>query len=94
MPSPYRVCFVRTGNICRSPVAASVFRARLAEAGLDTLVEVDSAGTGGGQEGDGDLDVADPYDGDLAGFEECLESVEAASEGLLSTVRTAVEEAA
>ena len=52
----YRVCFVCTGNICRSPMAESVFRARVAEAGLDGLVEVDSAGTGGWHEGDG----ADP----------------------------------
>ncbi|KUL26849.1 low molecular weight protein-tyrosine-phosphatase [Streptomyces regalis] len=48
----YRVCFVCTGNICRSPMAESVFRARVAEAGLDSLVEVDSAGTGGWHEGD------------------------------------------
>lgn len=48
----YRVCFVCTGNICRSPMAESVFRARTAEAGLDGLVEVDSAGTGGWHEGD------------------------------------------
>ncbi|MFF4832353.1 low molecular weight protein-tyrosine-phosphatase [Streptomyces sp. NPDC001315] len=53
---PYRVCFVCTGNICRSPMAESVFRARVAEAGLDDRVEVDSAGTGGWHEGDG----ADP----------------------------------
>lgn len=52
----YRVCFVCTGNICRSPMAESVFRARVAEAGLEGLVEVDSAGTGGWHEGDG----ADP----------------------------------
>ena len=52
----YRVCFVCTGNICRSPMAESVFRARTAEAGLEGLVEVDSAGTGGWHEGDG----ADP----------------------------------
>ncbi|MGW7254567.1 low molecular weight protein-tyrosine-phosphatase [Streptomyces sp. NPDC054834] len=52
----YRVCFVCTGNICRSPMAESVFRARVAEAGLEDLVEVDSAGTGGWHEGDG----ADP----------------------------------
>ncbi|NJP53147.1 low molecular weight phosphotyrosine protein phosphatase [Streptomyces sp. SBST2-5] len=52
----YRVCFVCTGNICRSPMAESVFRARVAEAGLDGLIEVDSAGTGGWHEGDG----ADP----------------------------------
>ncbi|CCK28947.1 Low molecular weight protein-tyrosine-phosphatase [Streptomyces davaonensis JCM 4913] len=48
----YRVCFVCTGNICRSPMAESVFRERVAEAGLDSLIEVDSAGTGGWHEGD------------------------------------------
>src|SRR3954451_7870968 len=48
----YRVCFVCTGNICRSPMAESVFRARVTDAGLDDLVEVDSAGTGGWHEGD------------------------------------------
>ena len=52
----YRVCFVCTGNICRSPMAESVFRARIEEAGLEGLVEVDSAGTDGWHEGDG----ADP----------------------------------
>ncbi|MGW7327322.1 low molecular weight protein-tyrosine-phosphatase [Streptomyces sp. NPDC054840] len=52
----YRVCFVCTGNICRSPMAESVFRARVAADGLDALVEVDSAGTGGWHEGNG----ADP----------------------------------
>ncbi|MCX5196294.1 low molecular weight phosphotyrosine protein phosphatase [Streptomyces sp. NBC_00249] len=52
----YRVCFVCTGNICRSPMAEAVFRSHVAEAGLDGLVEVDSAGTGGWHEGDG----ADP----------------------------------
>ncbi|MFD9467685.1 low molecular weight protein-tyrosine-phosphatase [Streptomyces goshikiensis] len=52
----YRVCFVCTGNICRSPMAESVFRSHVTEAGLDGLVEVDSAGTGGWHEGDG----ADP----------------------------------
>ncbi|MET8560658.1 low molecular weight protein-tyrosine-phosphatase [Streptomyces flaveolus] len=48
----YRVCFVCTGNICRSPMAESVFRARVAEAGLEDLVTVDSAGTGGWHEGE------------------------------------------
>ncbi|MDN3023746.1 low molecular weight protein-tyrosine-phosphatase [Streptomyces sp. S.PB5] len=153
----YRVCFVCTGNICRSPMAESVFRARVAEDGLDDRVEVDSAGTGGWHEGDGadprtvsvleehgydsahtarqfqpswfsrldlvialdhghlkalrrlaptpqdaekvrllrsfdpaaddDLDVPDPYYGGMDGFEECLEMVKAASEGLLAAVR-------
>ncbi|MGW7485510.1 low molecular weight protein-tyrosine-phosphatase [Streptomyces sp. NPDC054786] len=178
MPVPFRICFVCTGNICRSPMAESVFRARLAEDGLDGLVEVDSAGTGGWHEGDGadprtvavlcaggyenahtarqfhaswfdhldlvigldsghlrelrdlaptvrdaakirllrsygtgaaaeagpgpvpgrasgpdlirDLDVPDPYYGDFAGFEECLEMIEAASDGLLAAVRAAI----
>ncbi|MGW3203734.1 low molecular weight protein-tyrosine-phosphatase [Streptomyces sp. NPDC001135] len=48
----YRVCFVCTGNICRSPMAESVFRARVAEAGLQDRVEADSAGTGGWHEGE------------------------------------------
>ncbi|MFG2284754.1 low molecular weight protein-tyrosine-phosphatase [Streptomyces sp. NPDC048595] len=160
MTAAFRICFVCTGNICRSPMAESVFRARLAEDGLDALVEVDSAGTGGWHEGDGadprtvavlraggypsahtarqfraswfdrldlvialdsghlrelrrlaptpeaaakvrllrsyaqgaagDLDVPDPYYGGFADFEECLEMVETASEGLLAAVRTAV----
>ncbi|MYT19549.1 low molecular weight phosphotyrosine protein phosphatase [Streptomyces sp. SID7760] len=159
----YRVCFVCTGNICRSPMAESVFRARVAEAGLDALVEVDSAGTGGWHEGDGadprtvavleaagygqdhrarqfraswfagldlvialdaghlrdlrslaptpedaakvrllrsydpaataaEADVPDPYYGSRAGFEQCLELVEAASAGLLEAVRETVKE--
>ncbi|MBZ9641748.1 low molecular weight protein-tyrosine-phosphatase [Streptomyces sp. PSKA30] len=157
----YRVCFVCTGNICRSPMAESVFRARVAAAGLDGLVEVDSAGTGGWHEGDpadprtvavlqehgydgehtarqfqpswfsrldlvialdsghlkvlrrlapteqdaakvrllrsydpaasDDLEVPDPYYGGMDGFEECLEMVEAASEGLLAAVSEHVE---
>ncbi|MFJ6631115.1 low molecular weight protein-tyrosine-phosphatase [Streptomyces sp. NPDC091376] len=160
----FSVCFVCTGNICRSPMAESVFRARVEEAGLGGLVEVDSAGTGGWHEGDGadprtvtvlrasgygsghvarqfrsswfagldlvialdqghlrelrrlaptdadaakvrllrtydpaagaELDVPDPYYGGMDGFEECLEMVEAASEGLLAAVRKVVEEQA
>ncbi|TVQ35379.1 MAG: low molecular weight phosphotyrosine protein phosphatase [Geminicoccaceae bacterium] len=37
-----RVCFVCTGNICRSPTAEAVFRLRAAAAGL--AVDVDSCG--------------------------------------------------
>ncbi|WP_285654833.1 low molecular weight protein-tyrosine-phosphatase [Actinomycetospora sp. NBRC 106375] len=40
------VVFVCSGNICRSPVAEKVFRAKLAEAGLSDGVEVSSAGIG------------------------------------------------
>jgi protein-tyrosine phosphatase len=38
---------VCTGNICRSPMAASVLRGKLAAAGLDTQVVVSSLGTYG-----------------------------------------------
>jgi len=40
-----RVCFVCSGNICRSPTAEVVLAAKLREAGLGEVV-VDSAGTG------------------------------------------------
>jgi protein-tyrosine phosphatase len=42
----YRVCFVCSGNICRSPTAEVVLRDRLASAGLADSVLVDSAGIG------------------------------------------------
>lgn len=41
-----RVLFVCLGNICRSPMAEAVFRDKVKVAGLDRLIEVDSAGTG------------------------------------------------
>lgn len=50
--APYRVCFVCTGNICRSPMIEQVFRAAVADAGLDGVIEVDSAGTSSWHEGD------------------------------------------
>ncbi|MFF4181705.1 low molecular weight protein-tyrosine-phosphatase [Streptomyces sp. NPDC001691] len=145
-------------------MAESVFRARVAEAGLAGLVEAESAGTGGWHEGDpadprtvsvldehgyetshtarqfraswfarldlvialdeghlrelrrlaptpaeaakvrllrsydpravADLEVPDPYYGGREGFEECLEMVEAASEGLLDAIRDERERAA
>lgn len=48
MASPradYAVLFVCMGNICRSPTAHGVFRARVQAQGLDGRVRVDSAGT-------------------------------------------------
>jgi protein-tyrosine phosphatase len=47
---PYRVTFVCTGNICRSPMAEHVFRRHAEDDGLD--VEVDSSGTGRWHVGD------------------------------------------
>jgi protein-tyrosine phosphatase len=40
------------GNICRSPMAAAVLRRAVADAGLDDVVEVGSAGTAGYHVGD------------------------------------------
>ena len=42
----FRVCFVCTGNICRSPMAEVVFRDLIAKHGLESTVAVMSAGTG------------------------------------------------
>jgi protein-tyrosine phosphatase len=47
---PYRVTFVCTGNICRSPMAEHIFRHHAEDEGLD--VEVDSSGTGHWHVGD------------------------------------------
>ena len=43
----YAVSFVCSGNICRSPMAESIFRQHLDKAGLAGLVDVNSAGIGG-----------------------------------------------
>jgi len=42
---PFRVLFVCMGNICRSPAAEIIFRKLAADAGLDGVFEIDSAGT-------------------------------------------------
>ncbi len=51
-PGRYRIALVCLGNICRSPMAHVVVEARLAEAGLDDVVEVTSSGTGGWHDGE------------------------------------------
>ena len=43
----YRITTVCLGNICRSPMAEAVIRARVDDAGLGDVVRVDSAGTDG-----------------------------------------------
>jgi protein-tyrosine phosphatase len=47
-----RVLMVCMGNICRSPTAEGVLRAKLRAAGLESQVEVDSAGTHGYHKGE------------------------------------------
>lgn len=49
---PTRILFVCLGNICRSPLAESVFRHLARERGVEHLFEVDSAGTSGYHSGD------------------------------------------
>ncbi|HSF25992.1 MAG TPA: low molecular weight protein-tyrosine-phosphatase [Actinomycetes bacterium] len=46
------VCFVCTGNICRSPMAEHILRHRLEQEGLGGAVIVDSAGLGGWHAGE------------------------------------------
>lgn len=53
---PYRICFVCSGNICRSPMGEVILRSLLDEAGLGDQVRVDSAGIGDWHVGQG----ADP----------------------------------
>lgn len=43
----YRITTVCLGNICRSPMAEAIIRARVDDAGLGALVVVNSAGTDG-----------------------------------------------
>jgi len=40
-----KVLFICMGNICRSPTAEGVFRNLVEKAGLQELIEIDSAGT-------------------------------------------------
>jgi protein-tyrosine phosphatase len=55
-PPPFRVCFVCTGNICRSPMAEVVFRDLAERVGLSRRLSIGSAGTG-------DWHVGEPADG-------------------------------
>lgn len=59
--STIHVCFVCTGNICRSPIAEKVFAEHLRRQRLDHRVRVSSAGTGGWHAGD----PADPRTEDV-----------------------------
>lgn len=43
---PFRICFVCTGNICRSPMAEAVMKRIIRDRGWEGQVIVESAGTG------------------------------------------------
>ena len=47
-----RILFVCLGNICRSPAANGIMEHMVAEAGLQDIIEVDSAGTMGWHAGE------------------------------------------
>ena len=49
---PFRIVFICTGNICRSPAAENIFREHARKAGILPEVEIDSAGTGDWHEGE------------------------------------------
>lgn len=49
---PVRLLFVCLGNICRSPLAESIFRHLAEERGVADRFEIDSAGTSGYHQGD------------------------------------------
>lgn len=49
---PQKICFVCMGNICRSPLAANVFRHKAKQRGCEALFIVESAGTGGWHAGE------------------------------------------
>jgi protein-tyrosine phosphatase len=51
----FRICFVCTGNICRSPMAEAVFNQLVRRGGLSHAISVMSAGTG-------DWHVGEPSD--------------------------------
>lgn len=69
MTRPFSILVVCMGNICRSPTAEGVLRARLADAGL-TQIHVDSAGTGDSHLGHAPdpraIDCAQRHDIDLS----------------------------
>ncbi|WP_394940180.1 low molecular weight protein-tyrosine-phosphatase [Psychromicrobium sp. YIM B11713] len=51
MTSPYRIIAVCTGNICRSPMAELMIKQALQQHFSESAVELDSAGTTSGEQG-------------------------------------------
>ena len=53
--APYRITVVCLGNICRSPMAETIFKSMVKKAGYENRIAVISAGTG-------DWHVGEPSD--------------------------------
>lgn len=51
MEDKKKILFVCLGNICRSPAAEGILRSMAKQKGLDSMFEIDSAGTYGGHAG-------------------------------------------
>lgn len=52
MSDPYKILFVCTGNICRSPTAEGIMTSLIKNEGLEDKIWVDSAGTHGWHQGE------------------------------------------
>lgn len=63
-----KILFVCTGNICRSPTADGVLRHKVAALGLESLIEVDSAGVSTYHVGE-DPDVRSQRTASLRGYD-------------------------
>jgi protein-tyrosine phosphatase len=70
-----RICFVCSGNICRSPTAEVVLRAKVRAAGLEDVVELDSAGIGDWHVGE-DMDHRSRATLAAAGYEAAAHSAQ------------------
>jgi protein-tyrosine phosphatase len=68
LTAPVRVCFVCSGNICRSPTAEVVLNRLAAERNLTDLVRAQSAGTGSWHAGD-DMDERSRQTLEHAGYD-------------------------
>lgn len=72
MRSKMNILFVCLGNICRSPMAEYVMRAKVKQAHLEHMISTDSAGTSGWHDGEdmhhGTANVLQAHGIDKSGF--------------------------
>lgn len=93
----FRICFICTGNICRSPMAEAVFNDLVTRQGYERSISVMSAGTGADhgkvapllsfdQEQAPQVDVPDPYYSDSVRFDTVLDAIERGSSALFRQI--------